>query len=93
MLFAIGGSRLDGGRLFDGREEATHPATSPAQAVHLFRNRCAAVLQQPMAVLVDRPQRLMHLNEFTAGQPTDYAGLDAVLQHLTVMTLQTRQSR
>ena len=35
-----------------------------------------------MAVCVDRPQRLVDLDELTAGQPPDDTGLDAVLEHL-----------
>ena len=43
-----------------------------------------------MAVLVDRAQRLVDLDELTVGQPTDDAGLDAVLEHLAVVLLQTQ---
>ena len=41
-----------------------------------------------MAVLVDRAERLVHLDELAVGQPLDDAGLDAVREDLPVVLLQ-----
>ena len=56
--------------------------------VHPLRHRRAGVLQLAVAVLVDRAERLVHLDELTVRQPLDDAGLDAVLEHLAVVPLQ-----
>ena len=60
-----------------------------AELVHLVRHRRALVVERDrVAVLVDRAERLVHLDVLAVRQALDDAGLDAVLEHRTVRTLQ-----
>src|SRR4051794_26156505 len=76
-----------GGRL-DRREEPADRAAGAADLVHLLRDRGAAVGQLAVAVLVDRAEGLVDLDELAVRQPADDTGLDAVLEHLAVVLLQ-----
>src|SRR3954447_22951884 len=80
--------QLDLRGLLDRLEGAADRPACPADVVHPLRHRSAAVGQRAVAVAVDRPQGLGHLDELTRGQPSDDARLDAVLEHLAVVLLE-----
>src|SRR5688572_27814365 len=71
-------------RLLDRREEPADGPTGAADVVHPLGHRRTAVGQLTVAVLVHRAQGLVDLDELAARQPADHAGLDAVLEDLTV---------
>src|SRR5262249_12864430 len=81
-----GGETLGDLRLLPDRvEEPAHVGEPPAaQPVHALGHGGGRVRERPVAVLVDRTQRLVHLDELAGGQPLDDPRLDAVLEHLTV---------
>src|SRR4051812_49417147 len=82
--------QLDLRGLLDRLEEAADRPACPTDVVHPLRHRSAAIGQRAVAVAVDRAQGLVHLDELAGGQPTDDAGLDAVLQDLAVVLLQAQ---
>src|SRR5688500_740759 len=65
----VRGLGLHGGRLLDRGEEALDRPAGAADLVHLLGHRRAAVGELAVAVLVHRAERLVHLDELTAGQP------------------------
>src|SRR5688500_1430189 len=70
---------LDLRRLLDRGEEPADGPAGAADLVHPLGHRSAAVGQRAVPVLVDRTQRLVHLDELAVGETPDDAGLDAVL--------------
>ena len=83
-------TELDLGRLLDRCEEALDRAAGAADLVHLLRHRGTGVGELAVAVLVDRAQGLVDLDELTAREPADDTGLDAVLEDLAVVALQAQ---
>ena len=75
--------------LLDGGEEPADRAAGATDLVHPLGHGSTAVGQRTVAVLVDRTERLVHLDELAVRQPADDTGLDAVLQHLAVVLLQS----
>lgn len=75
-----------------GRDEAAGTGLAGGtELVHLLRDGRTLVLERDrVTVVVDRAERLVDLDVLTVRHPLDDAGLDAVLEDLTVAALETQ---
>ena len=72
-------------------QDAGNGDAGGSELVHPLGHRSALVGQRNrVAVVVDRAERLVHLDEFAAGQPLEHTGLDAVFEDGAVGVLQSQ---
>ena len=84
----MSGGRCPGTSL--GRTSPWNGVPGRSELIHPLGYRSALVSQWHWArLIVDRPERLMDLDECAVRQPPDQPGLDTAFQHVPVAALKT----